>query len=248
MKILTPLSNRFELVISIFAALGIHAAIFGLGFSAEAQNQPPLAQIKPSLRCEAVSYMPKPKPVKEKTEQPVRERVEKKIFEKPAPVKTKQERVRVSKPMVSSKRVAIKQQKRTSKVQREVQREKVEVKKRELAPKPDERKEIKTGNQNSVLSRAAFPAVKNGFTPTYPRLARRYGYEGRVELKVLVSVAGKVIQVDIHKSSGYAILDKSAIRQIKEIPFSPALSKKGSPIESVVIQGLDFNLTDARDN
>ena len=64
--------------------------------------------------------------------------------------------------------------------------------------------------------------------PVYPKEARRKGYEGEVLLKVEVLANGRVGRVDVKKSSGYEILDRSALTAVKQWKFIPANEGDGS--------------------
>jgi protein TonB len=64
--------------------------------------------------------------------------------------------------------------------------------------------------------------------PLYPQEARKKGYEGEVLLKVEVLANGRVGRVDVKKSSGYEILDRSALTTVKEWKFIPANEGDGS--------------------
>jgi len=61
--------------------------------------------------------------------------------------------------------------------------------------------------------------------PIYPQEARRKGYEGEVVLKVEVLPNGRVGQIEVKNSSGYELLDRSALATVKQWKFVPA--KKG---------------------
>jgi TonB family protein len=61
--------------------------------------------------------------------------------------------------------------------------------------------------------------------PIYPNEARRKGYEGEVILRVEVLPNGRVGQIGVRKSSGYELLDRSALATVKQWKFIPA--KKG---------------------
>jgi protein TonB len=76
----------------------------------------------------------------------------------------------------------------------------------------------------SVLE-AALPEYSKNPPISYPKRARRKGYEGTVLLEVLVNRNGKVDDLRILASSGYAILDSSAVTSVKTWSFEPA--KKG---------------------
>jgi len=58
--------------------------------------------------------------------------------------------------------------------------------------------------------------------PPYPPLARKMGYQGRLILRLLVSKEGKVARIKVVRSSGYSILDRTAIKTVKKWRFIPA--------------------------
>ena len=58
--------------------------------------------------------------------------------------------------------------------------------------------------------------------PLYPRIARRKGYEGIVVLKVEILPDGRVGETLVKKSSGYPVLDRSALKTVKQWRFVPA--------------------------
>lgn len=77
--------------------------------------------------------------------------------------------------------------------------------------------------------------------PEYPRIARSRGWQGKVLLRVEVSVDGLSAAVKIEQSSGYDILDESALDAVKEWRFIPA--KRGdTPVSSSVIVPIVFSL------
>jgi TonB family protein len=67
----------------------------------------------------------------------------------------------------------------------------------------------------------ARPLYKQNTSPRYPLRARRMGYEGLVMLKVLVDESGRVNELEVLQSSGYAILDKAALSSVKKWMFVP---------------------------
>jgi len=71
----------------------------------------------------------------------------------------------------------------------------------------------------------AQPKYAENPKPTYPREARRKGYEGEVILKVEVLPDGRVGQIEVKNSSGFELLDRSALATVKQWKFVPA--KKG---------------------
>jgi TonB family protein len=77
--------------------------------------------------------------------------------------------------------------------------------------------------------------------PLYPQEARRRGYEGEVVLKVEVLTSGRVGKIEIKKSSGYALLDRSALTTVKQWRFIPA-KKNETPIPLWVNIPIKFQL------
>ena len=67
--------------------------------------------------------------------------------------------------------------------------------------------------------------------PKYPKLALRGGYEGIVKLKIWIAKNGKVTDVEIIKSSGYDILDKTGIKAALKSKFYPLKKKRTINIE-----------------
>ena len=69
--------------------------------------------------------------------------------------------------------------------------------------------------------RKAQPLYRRNPPPRYPRLARKRKYQGVVILEVFVTRDGSVGDAKIIKSSGYTILDKSALKSVKKWEFEP---------------------------
>jgi TonB family protein len=80
-------------------------------------------------------------------------------------------------------------------------------------------------DENSVFAQ---PRYAENPRPLYPQEARKKGYEGEVLLKVEVLANGRVGRVELKKSSGYEILDRSALNAVKEWKFIPANKGNGS--------------------
>jgi TonB family protein len=66
------------------------------------------------------------------------------------------------------------------------------------------------------------PRYADNPKPVYPKEARDKGYEGEVVLRVEVLINGRVGQIEIKKSSGYELLDHSALTAVKQWTFIPA--------------------------
>lgn len=58
--------------------------------------------------------------------------------------------------------------------------------------------------------------------PNYPELAKQAGIEGDVVVKALVDVDGRIIDVEIQKSSGNSSLDQAALEAARNAIFTPA--------------------------
>ena len=58
--------------------------------------------------------------------------------------------------------------------------------------------------------------------PEYPLIARKKGWQGKLLLNVLVGKNGEVIDINIVKTSGFEILDKTSIETVKNWKFIPA--------------------------
>jgi periplasmic protein TonB len=60
--------------------------------------------------------------------------------------------------------------------------------------------------------------------PDYPSLSRRYGEQGTVVLRIFVKADGTAGEVQLKSSSGFPLLDKSAIAAVRDWRFNPATS------------------------
>jgi len=81
----------------------------------------------------------------------------------------------------------------------------------------------------------------NNSRPTYPMVARRMGYHGKVLLNVEVKAEGNVGEIMIYASSGYKVLDDSALLAVKSWHFSPA-RQAGRVITKWFIVPINFTL------
>jgi TonB family protein len=85
------------------------------------------------------------------------------------------------------------------------------------------------------------PSYAENPKPLYPQEARKKGYEGEVVLRVEVLISGRVGQIEIKKSSGYELLDRSALTTVKQWRFIPA-KKDETPIPLWVNIPIKFQL------
>jgi len=69
----------------------------------------------------------------------------------------------------------------------------------------------------------AKPIYRINPPPSYPIIARKRGYQGNVILEALIDKRGNVLDLRIFSSSGYPILDKTAIASVKKWLFEPGM-------------------------
>jgi len=82
-------------------------------------------------------------------------------------------------------------------------------------------KKVKTSDVQTILE--ARPIYRINPPPSYPIIARKRGYQGDVVLEVLIDKQGKVIDLKVFSSSGYSILDKTAIASVRKWLFQPGM-------------------------
>ena len=77
--------------------------------------------------------------------------------------------------------------------------------------------------------------------PPYPRQAREQGWHGVVVIQVHISKEGHVEEATVKESSGFPLLDTSAIQSVKQWKFSPA--KNGNfPVPATANVPIKFDL------
>ena len=87
----------------------------------------------------------------------------------------------------------------------------------------------------------ALPSYLRNRPPQYPDKAKREKQEGVVVLDVEVSANGKVTRIAIAQSSGYALLDESALKTVRRWRFKPARIGN-EPVDSRVQVPIRFRL------
>lgn len=105
----------------------------------------------------------------------------------------------------------------------------------------DEPKVVKVDRQESPT--LAIPQYQVNPKPSYPEVARRRGYQGKVRLEVEVLASGRVGNIRIKKSSGYEVLDRCALKTVQGWRFIPA-KLSGVPVKSSVVIPITFHLKD----
>ena len=97
------------------------------------------------------------------------------------------------------------------------------------------------GNSAAFVSASAL--YRENTPPVYPAIAKLRGYEGVVLVNAEILPDGRVGSTEVSKSSGYAILDKSAMEAVKLWKFEPA-KKAGKPFAVRVKLPIKFVLHD----
>lgn len=92
-------------------------------------------------------------------------------------------------------------------------------------------------------SSMAYPLYRDNPPPGYPAMARQNGYEGVVFIQAEILTDGRVGRTVISKSSGYAILDQTAINAVKAWKFEPA-KKSGVPYKTWAELPIKFMISD----
>jgi periplasmic protein TonB len=92
-----------------------------------------------------------------------------------------------------------------------------------------------------VIHTIATPKYKINPKLTYPRIAKKRGYQGKVVLSVVVSKTGTAQKVSISKSSGHKMLDKAASKAVSQWQFYPG-TRDGKFVEMSVEVPIRFDL------
>ena len=93
----------------------------------------------------------------------------------------------------------------------------IEQKKEEVIEVADDKK---IQEHIPIVENATFKGRRN--PPDYPQRALMLKQEGVVLLKALIGKSGDINDIQIITSSGYAILDKSAIKAVRTWQFEPS--------------------------
>lgn len=78
--------------------------------------------------------------------------------------------------------------------------------------------------------------------PSYPRIARRYGWEGTAEYLVQINAQGRATSLALVKSSGHDVLDEAAKKAILSWIFHPG-SENGLAVAGELLVPIRFHLT-----
>lgn len=109
------------------------------------------------------------------------------------------------------------------------------------APPPDQAAESETTPSDQARIQASVPLYHLNPPPAYPAVARRRNYQGTTLLDVLVDRQGRAAQVRVRQSSGFSILDRSAVAAVRQWRFEPA-RRMGQAMEMWVQVPVKFEL------
>ena len=111
-------------------------------------------------------------------------------------------------------------------------------------PSPQKQTEPERGlERQSVTVIEAVPLYRHNPKPVYPKLARKRMWEGTVILSVTVESDGSVETCTVQQSSGYKILDRSALDAVKRWTFVPGTINGHQTVMTVRIP-VTFKLKD----
>ena len=76
--------------------------------------------------------------------------------------------------------------------------------------------------------------------PVYPTVSKKLGQEGTISLIISLDNRGEVLSIDINKSTGYKLLDDSAIKTVKEWNYKQLID--GYTLNYLVTTNIVFKL------
>lgn len=82
----------------------------------------------------------------------------------------------------------------------------------------------------------------NGPKPKYPKSSRSKREEGTVVLRVVVGPDGRVADIQVHRSSGFAALDEAALVTVRTWRWSPTM-RDGRAVSITGLVQIPFGLT-----
>lgn len=99
-----------------------------------------------------------------------------------------------------------------------------------------------TGTSKPVVHSSS-PVISNleDCKPDYPNSARMEGDEGTVRLKLDIGANGQLIGANVVQSSGFAALDRAALRGLSRCAFKAA-TQDGTPVQSSLVTDYVWSL------
>jgi protein TonB len=97
------------------------------------------------------------------------------------------------------------------------------------------------GPTAAIIPPRPVAGIDGNLAPSYPESARRRGEQGRVMLRVTVSIEGSPTDVSVADSSGHPILDEAAVSAVRRWRFTPA-TRAGQPLVATAEVPVVFRL------
>ena len=76
----------------------------------------------------------------------------------------------------------------------------------------------------------------------YPRIAELRGWEGSVTMRLRVAPSGRLIEAQVYKSSGFAVLDQQAVAMVSKVGALPVPPEGLDAAEVPVLVPINFRL------
>jgi len=111
------------------------------------------------------------------------------------------------------------------------------------SPEPPQPQTVVTPERRGALTEL-LPSYLRNPAPVYPYEARQQGWEGAVIVEAEVLPSGRCGQARVLTSSGYRVLDESALQAIRRWQFKPA-TRGAVPVSVWVEIPVTFRLTEA---
>lgn len=89
----------------------------------------------------------------------------------------------------------------------------------------EENNSIRQKKQNKILAQVRSDLIKKLKTNfTYPKLAQRKNWQGKVILSLRITASGEIKNIQLSSSSGYNVLDMAAIASLQQVGKLPNIS------------------------
>lgn len=214
------------LLLTLTLSIAAHAAVALYRENVEEQQTIAMGSIKApiSMTFSSVSAPtpepPPPEPVPEQPK-PVEKKPEPKPVEKPKP----KDVVKIAEPEPSAEKEPVPEPVVKKEPEPKPEPEKKEEPAPEQPPEPQVVQSVKEETEVEGLSDepvfVSKPAIRHSVQPRYPRIAKRRNQQGVVMLEVVVDTEGNSMNIKVLQSSGFDLLDKSAIAAVENWEFEP---------------------------
>lgn len=98
------------------------------------------------------------------------------------------------------------------------------------------------GPVETAFGAAGAPSFVRRETPLYPIIARRFGKEGKVVLKLFIDEKGRLLNIEVLEGAGYGFLE-AAVDAVRKSVFAPAV-RNGENVSSKAVLPVRFQLKD----